>query len=192
MLSNLRNKLRNIFLKIFLPVIKILVKMGIKSNTITFIGFFFSLISGFLIAKGNFLGAGLLFFVSGLFDLLDGSLARETNTVSKKGALLDSTMDRLSEGSIFFGLLIYFFSQHGLLCISLVFCTFLISYMVSYVRARAEGLGFKCDSGWATRFERMLIMGLFLIFKKPEIGLWILCLIGIITVIQRIRDVLRM
>ena len=108
--------------------------------------------------------------------MIDGAIARRTGKVSDKGALLDSTFDRLSEAALLLGLLIYYSSTNTFRqdAIILAFVAFVGSIMVSYIRARAEGLGYKGTSGFLTRPERVVIMTVALIIGQPIWGLWIL------------------
>jgi CDP-diacylglycerol--glycerol-3-phosphate 3-phosphatidyltransferase len=144
-----------------------------------------------LLAFGYFALGGALIIVAGLFDSLDGTLARLTNRVTAFGAFLDSTTDRFAEGALFLGIM-YAFLQRGIVFAAyLIFLAMLGSLMVSYARARAEGIGVKCDEGLLTRFERMglLVIGLILTAFFGDAPLLIsLALIAIfanVTAVQR-------
>jgi len=138
--------------------------IGMTPNVLTIIGFLAMCGVGVVLATGNLALGGVLIIVAGIFDALDGTLARLTNRVSKFGAFLDSTTDRFAEGALFLGIL-YSYLQRGMTFVAyLVFLTLLGSLMVSYARARAEGIGVECKEGMLTRFERMalLVVGLLL------------------------------
>lgn len=159
MLSNLIRQRAQIFLDI---LARGLGNIGLTPNALTLIGFGFMCGIGIVLATGNFALGGILIVVAGIFDALDGSLARLTNRVTKFGAFLDSTTDRFAEGALFFGML-YAFVQRGMIfVVYIIFFALLGSLMVSYARARAEGIGVQCKEGLLTRFERiaLLVIGL--------------------------------
>jgi len=114
--------------------------------------------------------------VGSVFDLLDGGIARATGTVSKRGALMDSVFDRVSELAVLLGLAMYFVSgaDESELAVLLAFVAMSGSTMVSYVRARAEGLGVKGTAGFMTRPERIAVLVICLILGNPMAALWIL------------------
>ena len=158
------------------PISTALVAIGFNANAATLAGFFLAVAAAGFAAYGHFLIAGLISIPAAMFDMIDGAIARRTGKVSDKGALLDSTFDRLSEAALLLGLLIYFSSADSFRreAIILVFVAFVGSIMVSYIRARAEGLGYKGTSGFLTRPERVIIITVALIIGQPIWGLWIL------------------
>lgn len=158
------------------PISVALVAIGFNANAATIAGFILAVIAAGFAATGQFLIAGLISIPAALFDMIDGAIARRTGKVSDKGALLDSTFDRLSEAALLLGLLIYYSSTETFRqdAIILAFVAFVGSIMVSYIRARAEGLGYKGTSGFLTRPERVVIMTVALIIGQPIWGLWIL------------------
>ena len=158
------------------PISAALVAVGFNANAATLAGFLLAVVAAAFAAYGEFLIAGLISIPAALFDMIDGAIARRTGKVSDKGALLDSTFDRLSEAALLLGLLIYYSSADSFRreAIILVFVAFVGSIMVSYIRARAEGLGYKGTSGFLTRPERVVIMTVALIIGQPIWGLWIL------------------
>jgi CDP-diacylglycerol--glycerol-3-phosphate 3-phosphatidyltransferase len=139
-------------------------KLGLTPNGLTLIGFFFMCFIGVVLATGNFALGGILIIVAGIFDALDGSLARLTNRVSKFGAFLDSTTDRFAEGALFLGIMHPFLQRGDTYVAYVTLFALLGSLMVSYTRARAEGIGVEMKEGMLTRFERiaLLIIGLVL------------------------------
>ncbi len=143
-----------------------------------------------VIAKGYFLIGGGLILFSGAFDLFDGALARATSQSTRFGAILDSIVDRLSEAVVLLGLLILYLGQHAAWEPLLIYIALAGSIMVSYIRARAEGLGVKCEVGIFTRAERVIILALGLLLtsvytRSPLVALCILATLAWVTVIQR-------
>jgi CDP-diacylglycerol---glycerol-3-phosphate 3-phosphatidyltransferase len=185
---------RSIGSKITTPIVPFLSKIGITPDILTIIGCVVNIGAAVLVAMNNLLVGGILTLVSGLFDILDGALARYTGKSTKFGALLDSTLDRVSEAVIFFGLVILYAGAGNLLMCSLAIAALIFSFLISYVRARAEGLDIECSVGFFTRTERVLIMAFGLIFSifipyLMLIVLSILVIFSFITVIQRIVHV---
>ncbi len=187
-LQRLRKSLRSGVYRWFeAPAVRVLTAIGFNATAATIVGFFLAVAAAGFAATGQFLIAGLISIPAALFDMVDGGIARATGTVSDRGALLDSTIDRLSEAVLLLGLLIYFSSTEGFdrAGIVLVFVALLGSIMVSYVRARAEGLGYKGTSGFLTRPERVVIMTVALIIGLPIWGLWILAVGTPISAVHR-------
>jgi CDP-diacylglycerol--glycerol-3-phosphate 3-phosphatidyltransferase len=158
------------------PAVSLLVALKVTPNGATVIGLIVALIAAYFVSQGDFLIGGMLVLVGATFDLLDGGIARATNSVSKRGALTDSVFDRVSEIALLVGLGMYFTSgvnadQTGVL---LAFVAVGGSLMVSYVRARAEGLGAKGTAGFLTRPERIAITVVGLVIGYPMAVLWIL------------------
>ena len=168
------------------PIVAVLGKSRLKPNTLTFIELAISIGAAYAIAIGYFLLGGVLVLVSGLFDLLDGALARFTKQSTKFGAILDSTIDRLSEAAIFCGLLVWYMPKVATLEIVLIFAALIGSFLVSYIRARAEGLGLECRVGLFTRAERVIVLAVGLLVNQVFIALWVLVVFVYITVAQRL------
>jgi CDP-diacylglycerol--glycerol-3-phosphate 3-phosphatidyltransferase len=184
---NLINIRRNLAYRITGPVIRILSKSGITPNALTFINLAVNLIAAYVIARGHFLLGGVLVLVAGLFDLLDGALARFTEQATRFGAILDSVVDRISEAAILCGLLIWYIPQEEVgLEIVLIFIVLIGSFLVSYIRARAEGLGWQCQVGLFTRAERVIVLAIGLLVNQIFIALCILVVFVFITVVQRL------
>ncbi len=152
------------------------------------------LISGsvWLLASGLFLWAGLLIALASAFDMLDGALARAKNETSRLGAFLDSTLDRYSEAVIFLGLLLYYLrTQPDSTNVTLIYVAIVGSILVSYVRARAEGLGFDCKVGLLERPERIILIVFGLLTGLMPVTLWVLAVLTHVTALQRMIHVLR-
>ena len=189
---NLIDIRRNLAYRITDPIVVILSKSGITPNALTLIGLALNIGAAYVIATGHFIIGGVLVLVSGLFDLLDGALARFTKQTAKFGAILDSTVDRISEAVILCGLLIWYLPQEGAsLTIILIFAVLIGSFLVSYIRARAEGLGWQCQVGLFTRAERVIVLAIGLLINQIFTGsiivaLCILVIFVFITVGQRL------
>ena len=166
--------------------------LGMTPNALTIIGFLAMCVIGVVLANGYLALGGVLIILAGIFDALDGSLARLTNRVTKFGAFLDSTTDRFAEGAVYLGIM-YWYLQHGMTFVAyLVYLTLLGSLMVSYARARAEGIGVECKEGMMTRFERiaLLIIGLILTAFFGDLPIFVV--LAILAVFTNITAVQRM
>jgi CDP-diacylglycerol--glycerol-3-phosphate 3-phosphatidyltransferase len=188
---NLPGIRRNLAYRIADPIVRILSKTGVTPNTLTLINLALNIVAAYVIAIGYFLPGGILVLVSGLFDLLDGALARFAKQTTKFGAVLDSTVDRVSEAAILFGLLIWYSGHGGRLEIALVFAVLIGSFLVSYIRARAEGLGWQCQVGLFTRAERVIVLAIGLLVSRVSVqsvfvALCILVVFVFVTVGQRL------
>jgi len=168
------------------PVVGILSKSGIKPDALTFVGLAIDIGAAYVIATSYFFLGGVLILISGLFDLLDGALARFANQATKFGAILDSIVDRISEAAIFCGLLIWYLPKGATLEIVAIFAALIGSFLVSYIRARAEGLGLECRVGLFTRAERVIVLAVGLLVNQIFIALWVLVVFVYITVAQRL------
>ncbi len=160
---------------------------GLTPNMLTIIGLLLNIVVAAVLARGYLVIGGLLVIAAGLFDLLDGAMARVTDQTSPFGAFLDSTLDGYSEAILYGGLLIYLLgtpdATRGSL---LIYATICGSIMVSYARARAEGLGYKLQNGLLARPERIIILAAGLILGYPLYALWFLAIFTNITACQRI------
>ena len=184
---NLIDIKRNLAYRITDPIVGILSKRGIKPNALTLINLALNIIAAYVIATGHFFLGGVLVLVAGLFDLLDGALARFTKQTTNFGAILDSVADRISEAAILCGLLIWYMpQQEASLEIVLVFIVLIGSFLVSYIRARAEGLGWQCQVGLFTRAERIIVLAIGLLINQVFIALCVLVVFVFITVVQRL------
>jgi CDP-diacylglycerol--glycerol-3-phosphate 3-phosphatidyltransferase len=171
------------------PVIKLLAKTPLTPNAITIMGFVIILGAGALVVTDYFLAAGIVVLVAGLFDMLDGALARATGKTTRFGAILDSTLDRVSEAVLLISLLAVF-ARDGLVTESILSGVALVgSLLVSYIRARMEGLGVECKAGFFTRPERVIILALGLMLSQFDkallITLAVITFFSWLTVIER-------
>jgi CDP-diacylglycerol---glycerol-3-phosphate 3-phosphatidyltransferase len=174
-----------------LPFVMILARTGLTPNMLTVIGVALNCVVGLIIALGYPVLGGVLLILTSAFDLLDGALAKATGRGTKLGAFLDSTLDRYSEAAVLFGLLWLAVQQNQTLNIYLIYLVIVGSLLVSYARARAEGLGLECRVGWFGRPERIIVLCAGLIISQVQIALIILALFTHVTAIQRILHVRR-
>lgn len=173
------------------PIARLIGRTGVSPNVVTLTGASLNLGVAWILAKGHMRIGGFLIPLVALFDALDGSLARLTGRRSRFGAFLDSTMDRLSEAILYLGLL-FFYTRHGAKQeILLIYATIVGSLMVSYARARAEGLGLQCKVGLLTRLERIIVLTVALILDQMSIALWVLAILTNFTALQRMYHVWR-
>ncbi|MBA7597848.1 Phosphatidylinositol phosphate synthase [subsurface metagenome] len=173
------------------PVSKVIAKTGVPPNAVTFFGFGLNIVAAWLLATGHFLLGGFMILIAGVFDLLDGALARVTGKSTTFGALLDSTIDRYSEAVLLFGLLFYFARRHDTTEVILIFATMVGSMIISYARARAEGLGLDAEVGIMRRTVRICTLALGLVINQVLVFLWILAILTNFTAWQRLFYVWR-
>lgn len=183
--------LRRIFKDALEVIGSFLNKLGIKPNVITTAGLIGNLAAGVLIATGHLFWGGLLAMIVGPLDALDGTMARLRGESGKYGAFVDSVTDRYSEIALYGGLLVYFTQTGAWRDSLLVFFATVGSILVSYVRARAEALGFSAKIGLLTRVERYLVLIPGIILNYPIISLWILAIFTNFTAVQRFLFVRR-
>lgn len=167
--ASIRDKLQTGIYVIINPFVKFLIKIGLTPNIVTMIGFVLNIGVAVIFIFGaeeshrsdlSYVGwAGGLILFAGLFDMLDGQVARLGNMSSTFGALFDSVLDRYSELVMFFGICYYLVAHHFFLSSLFAFMALIGSMMVSYTRARAEGLGIECKGGWMQRPERVITIG---------------------------------
>jgi len=181
---------KTIALRFTKPAARLLAKTAITPSTITWLGFLLAIVATVLIITGHLFAAGWAVLVGGLFDMLDGALARYANRTTRFGAILDSTIDRLSEAVILLGILVLFARQQLLAQTLLVAVTLFGSFLVSYIRARAETAGLECQVGLFTRPERVVVLVLGLLLSQISyalvIALAIIAVFSFITAGQRL------
>jgi CDP-diacylglycerol--glycerol-3-phosphate 3-phosphatidyltransferase len=169
-------------------------RLPITPNQVTVVGLALTFSAAGLAAFGHLLWAAIVLIFAGTCDILDGALARSTKAGYPYGAFLDSTLDRYSEGAVYLGLVAYFLSIDGPLQRWLVLATLAAlagSFLVSYVRARAQSLGFTCKTGLFQRPERVVVTVVGLIFGGVVLYavVFLLAIVTNITALQRIREV---
>ena len=209
----LSEKNRERYLRIISPAGNLMARLGIHPNILSLAGLILSIVAGIVYSSGSFFWAAWVLVVAGTCDALDGQLARNTEKDSPFGAFFDSTLDRFSEVFVFMGLawhfsggLVFWDSKAGNptdfqspLAVLFIILAIAGSFMVSYTRARAEGLGVNCEVGWMQRPERitLLIIGS-LVASVPVIGpfvmkltLLLLAVLSNFTALQRMVYVKR-
>lgn len=164
-------------------------RLGITPNAMTMLGLLGNAVGAYFLARGEMLTGGLFMLLMTPVDALDGTMARLRGESSDFGAFVDSVTDRYSELIIYGGLLYHFVDQANALGSLLVFGAAAGSVLVSYVKARAESLGYEAKIGLLTRVERYLVLAPSLVFRQPIIGLAIIALFANITALQRIWHV---
>jgi CDP-diacylglycerol--glycerol-3-phosphate 3-phosphatidyltransferase len=173
------------------PIARVVGRTGLTPNMLTVIGLALNAGVAVVLARGGIALGGWLLLVASSFDALDGTLARLTGRQSRFGAFLDSTLDRYSEVVVYGGLLFYYLDRGARTETLLVYVAIGGSLMVSYARARAEGLGVDCKVGLATRMERMLVVAAGLILGRVTLVLWLVAIFANLTAVQRIACVWR-
>jgi CDP-diacylglycerol--glycerol-3-phosphate 3-phosphatidyltransferase len=169
-------------------------RLPVTPNQITVFGTALTFVAAVLAASGHLLLGGIVLAFAGTFDILDGALARSSGRSYPYGAFLDSTLDRYSEGAMYIGLIAYFVSAGGPLEKWLVVATGAAlagSFLVSYVRARAQSLGFTCETGLFARPERVVVTVIGLVFGGVVLAavVFLLAILTNLTALQRIREV---
>lgn len=167
-------------------VVRVFVALRVTPIMLTVAGFLGNVTAAWLIAEGALFTGGVLVLVASGLDLFDGAVARATGTASRFGALFDSTLDRMSEAVVLFGVAWHFVALGRGEEAALAFAAVVGSLLVSYVRARAEGLGLELKDGLFTRSERVVLTGVMLITGWVRGGLWILAVLSLLTAFQRL------
>ena len=173
------------------PAVHFLAKTHITPSAVTWLGFSIALGAAALIATGHLFVAGFVVLIAGFFDMLDGALARYTGRVTRLGAILDSTLDRVSEAVLLISILVWYIREISTLEVILVSVALLGSLLVSYIRARAEAVGVECEVGLFTRPERVIVMAVGLIVNQVAIALGIIVILSFFTIGQRFLYVRR-
>jgi len=171
------------------PIAAFLNRIGITPNALTISGLVGSSIGAYFLARGSFIVGGLILAVMGAIDALDGTMARLRGEPSNFGAFVDSVADRYSELVIYAGLLYFTVKESDLILSMLVFAAMAGSILVSYVRARAQSLGYEAKVGILSRFERFIVLVPSLIIGYPWVGVAIIAVLANITALQRINSV---
>jgi len=166
----------------------------ISPNALTFIGLLINIGAAILFGFANaenqrrmFVYAGLVIIGAGIFDMVDGRVARATNQVTQFGGFFDSVIDRYSDVALFFGLLVYYARANRFLYVVITALVMVSSVLVSYARARAESLIPSCKVGFMERPERIVLIIIGALFNRMAPVLWIIVVLSTITIIHRIR-----
>lgn len=179
MLDRLRERLGSVFLSLG----SLFARAGLSPTAWTFVGLFFALLSAASFARGGRgqIAGGFLILVSGFFDVIDGAVARVTGKVSKRGGFLDSTLDRLGEVAIYFGILLGGYSTGAWVLLAAAF-----SLLVSYTRAKAESLGTTLSGvGIGERSERIIVLAVFAVVGRVSWGVVLVAILAGFTFVER-------
>ena len=190
------HRLRSLLSPIVDAIARVLVKLGFSPSGLTVIGVLIACVAAALIAQGMLAAGGIVMLIAGVFDMFDGAVARMTDRATKFGALFDSVMDRVSEAVVLLGLLWFYLEDGEQLGAVLVYVSIVGSTLVSYVRARAEGLGIECKSGLMQRPERVATLGAGIIvgqWWEPAvlIVLGVIAALTVVTTVQRVVETAR-
>ncbi len=189
--TEIQNRLRSLLD----PVVTFLSYLGITPLSVTIVGIILSLIGAVYVARGALFWGGIILIISGLCDTIDGSLARRTGTETTFGAFIDSTSDRVTELAYYGALILYFLRGDTANSVMIFFLLIALagSFLTSYVRARAEGLGLECKVGWLERPERVAILAVGLLLGRVVLIalIVVLAVLTVFTFVQRVLYVRR-
>src|SRR5215467_1266597 len=166
-------------------IVRWLALSKIHPNVLTFIGLLINIWAAWLFSRGKFVSAGVVVIGAGLFDMVDGRVARETNRVTRFGGFFDSVLDRYSDLALFMGLLVYYASINRFFYIVLTAIVMTGSVMTSYARARAECTIPKCKVGFLERPERVVLIIIGALFNRMAAVLWVIAVLSNLTVVHR-------
>jgi CDP-diacylglycerol--glycerol-3-phosphate 3-phosphatidyltransferase len=166
-------------------IVRWLALSKIHPNVLTFIGLIINIIAAWLFAQGAFWWAGWVVVGAGLFDMVDGRVARATSQVTRFGGFFDSVLDRYSDLALFMGLLVYYASINRNFYVVLTAIVMTGSVMISYARARAECTIRKCKVGFLERPERVVLIIIGALFNRMAAALWVIAVLSNLTVVHR-------
>lgn len=171
--------------KVIMLIVRGLALSRIHPNVLTFIGLLINIYAAWLLSEGKFLASGLVIIGAGIFDMVDGRVARETNQVTRFGGFFDSVLDRYSDCALLMGLLVYYGKINRPFYVVLTAIVMAGSVMVSYARARAENIIPSCKVGFLERPERIVLLIIGTLFDRMAPVLWVLAILSTLTVIHR-------
>jgi CDP-diacylglycerol--glycerol-3-phosphate 3-phosphatidyltransferase len=183
------DRLRIIFKWIIDPTATFLNRTGLTPNAITLLGLAGTTVAAYILSQGNMTLGAIVLFLFVIIDVFDGTMARLRGEPSDFGAFVDSVSDRYAEFITFGGLLYYFLTQGDILGAMMTFAATAGSVLVSYVKARAEGLNFTAKVGLLSRVERYIVLIPLLLFNQPLLAVIIIAVLGNFTALQRIFHV---
>jgi len=175
----------NVFGVVIDHIVRWLALSKVHPNALTFVGLVINIWAAWLFSQGSFKLAGLVVIGAGLFDMVDGRVARATSQVTRFGGFFDSVVDRYSDLALFMGLLVYYASINRFFYIVLTAIVMTGSVMVSYTRARAECTIPKCKVGFLERPERIVLIIIGALFDRMAAALWVTAVLSNLTVIHR-------
>lgn len=171
--------------KLLLAIVNGLALTKIHPNFLTFIGLVVNIGAAWLLARGQFWQAGLVIIGAGLFDMVDGRVARQTGQVTRFGGFFDSVLDRYSDLALLIGLLVYYANINRNFYVVLTAIVMMASVMISYTRSRAENTIPQCKVGFLERPERIVLLIIGSLFDRMAPVLWIIAIFGNLTVVHR-------
>lgn len=171
--------------KIIRLIVRGLALSKINPNVLTFVGLVINIVAATYLAFGQFRTAGFVIIFAGLFDMVDGRVARETNQVTRFGGFFDSVLDRYSDLVLLFGLLVYYGTVNRPSYVVLTAIVMTASVMISYTRTRAENIIPTCKVGFLERPERVVLLIIGALFDRMAPVLWVIAVLGNVTVIHR-------
>lgn len=171
--------------KIIRLIVRGLALSRIHPNVLTFLGLVINIAAAYLLAVGQQRWAGVVIIGAGLFDMVDGRVARETNRVTRFGGFFDSVLDRYSDLALLIGLLVWYGSINRPLYVVLTALVMAASVMISYTRARAENSIPTCKVGFMERPERVVLLIIGALFNRMSAVLWVIAVLGNLTVVHR-------
>lgn len=171
--------------KIIRLIVRGLALSRINPNVLTFVGLIINVVAAAYLAVGRFRTAGLVIIFAGLFDMVDGRVARATNQVTRFGGFFDSVLDRYSDLALLVGLLVYYGTINRPAYVVLTAVVMTASVMISYARSRAENIIPTCKVGFMERPERVVLFIIGALFDRMAPVLWVIAVLGNLTVIHR-------
>jgi CDP-diacylglycerol---glycerol-3-phosphate 3-phosphatidyltransferase len=171
--------------KIIRMIVRGLALSRINPNVLTFLGLVINMVAAAFLAFGNFRTAGFVIIFAGLFDMVDGRVARATNQVTRFGGFFDSVLDRYSDIALLVGLLVYYGTINRPSYVVLTAIVMAASVMISYTRSRAENIIPTCKVGFLERPERVVLFIIGALFDRMAPVLWVIAVLGNLTVIHR-------
>lgn len=171
--------------KIIRLIVRALALSRINPNVLTFLGLVINMVAAAFLAVGNFRTAGCVIIFAGLFDMVDGRVARATNQVTRFGGFFDSVLDRYSDLALLVGLLVYYGTINRPSYVVLTAVVMTASVMISYTRTRAENIIPTCKVGFLERPERIVLFIIGALFDRMAPVLWVIAILGNLTVVHR-------
>ncbi|MBN1152579.1 MAG: CDP-alcohol phosphatidyltransferase family protein [Dehalococcoidia bacterium] len=185
-MADLQHLRRRIGARVAQPLVGALSRSHISPNAVTISGVVVTIVAAWLASEGRLLTSGIVLGAASLMDLLDGALARATGKTTKFGAVLDSTGDRISEAAMVAGVALWFAHEGNAPAVVVSYIALIASFLVSYLRARGEAMGFDCTVGLCTRPERVIVLALGLLTGFAFVAVAIIAFCASVTVVQRL------
>jgi CDP-diacylglycerol--glycerol-3-phosphate 3-phosphatidyltransferase len=191
--SLLSNRVKEVGRAALAPVVRLAVRLGITPNKVTVTGFVLVVVAAGLVAAGHLLPGAAVLVIGSLLDAVDGALARATGGANAFGSFLDSTLDRAAEATLYAGIVAYYLRATGdpVGPVLLTLAALAGSFMVSYTRAKAEGIGLTASVGLAPRTERLVLVVAGIALAGLGLGIGLMVAIGIIAVLSAATTVQR-